>query len=116
MTNGDACTVIISCLQGTSREIIHAACLTTSNLSKDLELLKQKLMKTFMGDLTLFDMKMRAWKMKQRDDESAEEFGARVKDRLHNNALKEVLDMPEHKKLVAEGGYANNFSRGDIVH
>lgn len=61
MRKADVCAVLLSCLKGSSREIMCSACLTTKDLSKNLQKLKERLMSIFMGDLTLFDLKARAW-------------------------------------------------------
>lgn len=53
--------------------------------------------------------------MKEKEDESAEEFAARVKLRVHNNAKKEMINIPEYKKLLTDGKYANTFSTHDLA-
>ena len=74
----DACSILTGCLGGAALEVLRAAKITKKGLNKNLNLLKETVISKFMGDLTQFDLKSKAWESKQEEDECARDWAARL--------------------------------------
>ena len=70
----DACSILTGCLGGTAQEVLRASKMTDKGLHKDLERLKATIITKFMGDLTQFDLKAKAWASKQKEGECVRSY------------------------------------------
>ena len=112
----DACSVLTWCLRGTAQEVLRAAKITDKGLHKNMEKLKEVIITNFMGDLTQFDLKAKAWSSKQKETECARDWAARLRMIMFYYMRKEILDSGKYKETLIRGKYANNFSGLDLTH
>ena len=116
MLEVDACSVLTGCLGGTAQEVLRAAKITDKGLNKNVEKLKEAIITKFMGDLTQFDLKAKAWSSKQKETECARDWAARLQMIMFYYMRKEILDSDKYKETLSRGKYANTFSGEDLTH
>ena len=104
------------CLGGTAQEVLRASKMTDKGLHKDLERLKATIITKFMGDLTQFDLKAKAWASKQKEGECVRDWAARLRLLMMYYMKKEILESSKYKDQLVRGKYANNFSGEDLTH
>ena len=112
----DACSILTGCLGGNAQEVLRATKVTDKGLHRNLERLKETIITKFMGDLTQFDLKAKAWASKQKEGECVRDWAARLRLLMFYYMKKEILDSAKYKQQLVRGKYANSFSGEDLTH
>ena len=116
LTPVDECCVIIGCLGGGALEVVRAAKLTQGDVRKDPEVLRSIIIDKFLGELTMFDLKTRAWNTKQKAEELSRNWCARIQILMMFFIKKEIIETPKYKEVFTEGAFANAFNENSLKH